>query len=286
MLNNFIKENLEKNNVKNLNQLESVLREICQRIILIGLSQTTFFNYAAFYGETCLRIFHSLNRWSEDLDFQVTSSDGASKINLDDYSVYCKNELESYGLSTSISSKEAYDGGEIIRRYFDISIYDLACEYLKTKSINKEKKISIKLEVSTVYIPKAKYEIKLLASPSFSSVLCFDYSSLFSGKISALLLREWRNRTKGRDYYDYIFYLSHDVKFNMEYLKEKLSYSFKRNMDNIDIVFVRKLLEEKFQETDYKEVINDVKQFLFNEKDIEGLKKEYFIESLNLLECN
>ena len=89
MLNNYIKENLDKNNVRNLNQLESVLREICQRIILIGLSQTTFFNYAAFYGGTCLRIFHSLNRWSEDLDFQVTSSEVASKINLDDYAVYC-----------------------------------------------------------------------------------------------------------------------------------------------------------------------------------------------------
>lgn len=285
MLNNFIKENLDKNNVENLNQLESVLREICQRIILIGLSQTTFFNYAAFYGGTCLRIFHHLNRWSEDLDFQVTSSDGASKINLDEYAVYCKNELESYGLTTTISSKEAYDNGEIRRRYFDVSIYGLASEYLKTKPINKERKISIELEVSTVFIPKAKYEIKLLTSPTFSSVLCFDYSSLFSGKISALLLREWRSRTKGRDYYDYMFYLSHNVKFNMEYLKEKLLYAFKKNMDDIDIADIRKLLEEKFEETDFNEVINDVKQFLFNEKDLAGLRKDYFIESLNLLEC-
>ncbi len=285
MINNYIKENLDKNNVRNLNQLESVLREICQRIILIGLSQTTFFNYAAFYGGTCLRIFHSLNRWSEDLGFQVTSSEAASKINLDDYAVYCKNELESYGLLTTISSKESYDIGEIRRRYFDISIYDLACQYLKTQSINKEKKISIKLEVSTVYIPKAKYEIKLLTSPSFSSVLCFDYSSLFSGKISALLLREWRSRIKGRDYYDYMFYLSHDVKFNMEYLKEKLSYSLNKNMDNIDIVNIKKMLKEKFEETDYNEVINDVRQFLFSEKDINGLRKEFFIESLDVLEC-
>ena len=105
--------------------------------------------------------------------------------------------LESYGLKASIYSKKEYDEGEIRRRYIKIPYYDLANEYFEKISMNKEKVISVKIEISTKYIPGANYEMNLLTSPVFSMIYSFDYSSLFSGKLNALLTRNWRERTKG-----------------------------------------------------------------------------------------
>ena len=105
----------------NLNEFENVLREISQKIILYALSQTSFFKNAAFYGGTCLRIFHNLDRFSEDLDFQVISED--YKLDFDQYMSKCINVLESYGLKATVYTKPDYDKGEVRRRYIKISHY-------------------------------------------------------------------------------------------------------------------------------------------------------------------
>ena len=70
MINNYIFESLKISNPKNLTEFENTLREISQKIILFALAQTSFFKSVAFYGDTCLRIFHGLERFSEDLDFK------------------------------------------------------------------------------------------------------------------------------------------------------------------------------------------------------------------------
>ena len=244
MINNYILESLKLNNPKKLNEFENALREISQKIILYALSQTSFFKNAAFYGGTCLRIFHNLDRFSEDLDFQVISED--FKLDFEQYMSKCINVLESYGLKATVYTKSDYDKGEVRRRYIKISHYDLANEYFGKISMNKEKLISIKIEVSTKYIPGAKYEMKLLNSPMFSNIYCFDYSSLFAGKLNALITRNWRERTKGRDYFDYMFYLSHNVKFNLEYLKNKLKYSLDKDTSKFTIDNIKELLKNKF----------------------------------------
>ena len=200
MINNYILESLKMNNPKNLIEFENVLREISQKIILYALSQTSFFKNVAFYGGTCLRLFHNLDRFSEDLDFQVTSKN--YKLDFDLYMSKCVSVLESYGLKSIVYFKPNYDNGEVRRRYIKISHYDIANEYFDKISMNKDKLVSIKIEVSTIYIPGANYEIKLLNSPMFSNIYCFDYESLFAGKLNALLTRSWRERIKGRDYYD------------------------------------------------------------------------------------
>ena len=147
MINNYILESLKISNPKNLNEFENALREICQKIILYALSQTSFFKNVAFYGGTCLRIFHGLDRFSEDLDFQVTRED--YKLNFDQCMSKCLNVLESYGLKSIVHSKPEYDSCEVRRRYIKISHYDIANEYFGKISMNKEKIVSIKIEVST-----------------------------------------------------------------------------------------------------------------------------------------
>ncbi|MBQ9448539.1 MAG: nucleotidyl transferase AbiEii/AbiGii toxin family protein [Acholeplasmatales bacterium] len=283
MLNNYILESLKLNNPKNLNEFENALREICQKIILYALSQTSFFKNVSFYGGTCLRIFHGLDRFSEDLDFQVISEE--CKLDFNQYMSKCINVLESYGLKATIYSKPDYDIGEVRRRYIKISHYDIANEYFGKISMNKEKLISIKIEVSTNYIPGANYEMKLLNSPTFSNVYCFDYGSLFAGKLNALLTRNWRERTKGRDYFDYMFYLSHNVRFNLEYLKNKLNYSLDKDTSNYNIDNIKELLIEKFKESDFDLIKHDIIPFVSDDYNIDSIDKNMFIASIDYLKC-
>ena len=70
-MNNIIKQMLDKYEPKNINDEINALKEIIQEIVLSGLSRGNFFNDAAFYGGTALRIFYNLDRFSEDLDFAL-----------------------------------------------------------------------------------------------------------------------------------------------------------------------------------------------------------------------
>ena len=283
MINKHILESLKINNPKNLVEFENALREISQRIILYALSETSFFKNVAFYGGTCLRIFHGLDRFSEDLDFQVTTEN--YNLKLDEYMSKCKNMLESYGLKASIYSKKEYDEGEIRRRYIKIPYYDLANEYFEKISTNKEKVISVKIEISTKYIPGANYEMNLLTSPVFSMIYSFDYSSLFSGKLNALLTRNWRERTKGRDYYDYMFYISHNIKFNLDYLKNKLNSSLNIDTSTYTLDIIKNLLKVKFESSDFESIKNDIIPFIDKEYNIDSIDKNMFISSIKYLEC-
>ena len=284
MINNYILESLKISNPTNLIEFENDLREISQKIILSALSKTSFFRHVAFYGGTALRIFHGLMRFSEDLDFQVIEED--FNLNLDECVNVCVNTLLSYGLNASVYSKDDYDKGEMRRRYIKFPYFDIANEYFGNISMNKEKLISIKIEISTKYIDGAQYEMKLLASPVFSNILCFDYSSLFAGKICALLNRSWRERVKGRDYFDYMFYLSHDVSFNLKYLNNKLKYSFNNDTSSFTLDDIKKLLKEKFEVVDFNLVINDILPFVRSRDAIDNINKEMFKASIELLKCN
>ena len=61
----------------------NVEQEVMQRIALAGLHRGGFFQHAAFYGGTCLRIFHNLPRFSEDMDFSLIEK--RDDIHLEDY---------------------------------------------------------------------------------------------------------------------------------------------------------------------------------------------------------
>ncbi len=281
MFNNYILESLKLSNPKNIYEFENAFREISQKIILYALAQTSFFKNVAFYGGTCLRIFHGLDRFSEDLDFQVISED--YKLDFDQYMSKCITVLESYGLKSIVYSKSDYDSGEVRRRYIKISHYDIASEFFGKINMNKEKLLSIKIEVSTVFIPGAKYEMKLLNSPMFSNIYCFNYESLFASKLNALITRNWRERTKGRDYYDYMFYVSHNIKINLDYLKNKLKYSLNKDTSDYTIDDIKELLKERFEQTDFNSLKSDIIPFVNTDYNIDNINKEMFISSLEYL---
>lgn len=106
-------------------------------------------------------------------------------------------------------------------------------------AIPKNSKIKIKFEIDTLPPKGATFETKYRLLPAPYSINVCDEPSLFAGKIHAVIYRSWKSRVKGRDLYDYVFYLSHSSKFNLYYLEEKLresSYINNKTQSTLDLL--------------------------------------------------
>ena len=279
-MNNVIKQMISKYEIKNTNDEINALKEIIQEIVLSGLSRGGFFDKAAFYGGTSLRIFYQLDRFSEDLDFALIIPD--KSFDLSKYFIYIEKELKAYGLNLEIKTKEknidsniasAFVKGDTLEHILKFFHNDENYEY---KHLLRN--IKIKFEVDINPPSGATYidEYKLLPSPH--QVKLYDKESLFAGKIHAILCRNWKFRVKGRDLYDYVFFLSNDTKVNIELIKNKLIESkYIEDNCNFDINMLKELLINKFNEIDYKEAREDVMPFIRNVETLNAWNKDFFI---------
>ena len=120
--------------------------------------------------------------------------------------------------------------------------------------------------------------------PSPYEIQVFDESTLFAGKIHAILCREYKNHVKGRDYYDYLFYIGKKVPFNMKYLENKLKNTGKIAMDEIlSLDRVKEFLRDRFEKVNYNQAIEDVSNFIVQEESLNLWKKEFFLSTLDSL---
>lgn len=187
---------------------EQALREISQEIILAGLGRTDFFACAGFQGGTCLRIFHSLNRFSEDMDFALCEPDVT--FSLAPYLEQVRSEVIAYGYQLEIDDRSK--AGQTMRQAFfkDDSVGKLLRLDYRPRT-GPIRKLRIKLEVDTNPPNGANYEMPVLDYPFPSAVRVHDLPSLFAGKIHALLCRDY---LKGRDWYDFIWYTARKTRIN------------------------------------------------------------------------
>lgn len=285
-MNNIIEQMLYKYDIKNTNDEINALKEIIQEIVLSGLSRGNFFNEAAFYGGTALRIFYNLDRFSEDLDFALLEPNKDFDINK--YFNYIEKELNAYGINLNITAKEKSFDSNITSAFLKGDTLELILKFFPSEEEHKYdyilKKLKIKLEVDINPPMGATYEDKYKLLPSPHQIKLYDKESLFAGKIHAILCRGWNNRVKGRDLYDYIFFLGSDTKVNIELLKNKLIESnFINENDEFDINELQKILISKFEKIDYTKAVEDVKPFIKNIDNLNLWSKEFFIEITNKL---
>lgn len=208
----MIKEWIEEYNPQNEEEILSALREIMQEITLAGLSRTDFFEKAAFYGGTALRIFYGLDRYSEDLDFSLLKPD--SNFSIEPYFKAVLDEFMSLGLTVSIKEKKKTKQTAIDSAFLktetiwqEIVLEDI----IKETGVRSNKTLKIKIEVDRQPPLNFKTEEKLLLRPFSFYVKCFAKPSLFAGKMHALLFRKWKNRVKGRDWYDLEWYIKQGI---------------------------------------------------------------------------
>lgn len=269
---------IEEYHPKNNEEKRNAIKEVMQEIVLCGLSKAGFFKNAAFYGDTALRIFYGLDRFSEDLDFSLLIKD--KDFDLAKYFPILKNTVKSFGLNVEIELKNktkdsnvqsAFLKGDTIEHFLLFYPDDLV------QGINKNEKVKIKFEIDTMPPGLATYEIKFRLLPAPYSVKLYDESSLFSGKIHAMICRLWKSRVKGRDLYDYIFYLSRKTKFNLPHLREKLIDSGFINKDTeITCDDVKEMLINRFNEIDFNDAKNDVIPFIKDSSGLDIWYKEFF----------
>ncbi len=272
---------LSKYQINNIEDKKNAIKEIVQEIVLCGLSRGGFFKEAAFYGGTALRIFYGLDRFSEDLDFSLITQN--PDFDLTKYFQYIENETKSLGLNFNVTEKIKSVDSNIKSAFLKdntkehiLSFYEISED---SKFINKEEAIRIKFEVDINPPIGATYETKFGLLPSPYQVRLYDLQSLFAGKIHACLCRNWKSRVKGRDFYDYIFFLSIGAKVNLENLKAKLVQSKFINEDyDLTIDNLKTLLNERFGNLDIEQAKQDVLPFIKDKTKLDLWSKEFFIE--------
>lgn len=279
-MNNIIEQMLSKYEIKNLNDEINALKEIIQEIVLSGLSRGGFFDESAFYGGTALRIFYNLDRFSEDLDFALLSPN--KDFDISKYFSYVEKELKAYDLNLEVSTRKKNINSNITSAFLKGDTKEHILKFFPGNSNHTYnqtlKDIKIKFEVDINPPLGATYEMRYKLLPSPHQVKLYDKTSLFAGKIHAILCRNWNIRVKGRDLYDYIFFLSNNVKVNVELIRNKLvasKYINENDVFNIDVL--KDMLKSKFSEINYNDAKEDVLPFIRDAESLNMWSKDFFV---------
>ena len=288
-MNSVIETMLGKYNPKNNEERENAAKEIIQEIALAGLSRGGFFEKAAFYGGTCLRIFYGLNRFSEDLDFALLEKD--LDFRLSDYFPSLEREFASYGIEIRAEEKKKAFDSDVQSAFLKGNTLALMMTFFPksedARKIISNQKMKIKFEVDTDNPKGGRTETKFRLLPAPYQVRVFGESTLFAGKIHAIICRNYKNHVKGRDYYDYLFYIGKGSAFNLEYLENKLknTEAIAQN-EKLTLGKVKEMLKARFETVDYESAKEDVSNFINDKSGLILWKKELFLVTLNELKAN
>lgn len=273
----MIKEWIEEYNPQNEEEIFSALREMMQEITLAGLSRTDFFEKAAFYGGTALRIFYGSDRYSEDLDFSLLKPD--PDFSIKPYFKAILDEFKSLGLTVSIREKKQTKQTAIDSAFLkaetiwqEIVLEDI----IKETGVRSNKTLKIKIEIDRQPPLNFKTEEKLLLRPFSFYVKCFTKSSLFAGKMHALLFRKWLNRVKGRDWYDLEWYIKKGIPLDVNHFLTRAKDSKDWPDNTISNEQVIDLLESKIQSVSFSSIKEDVVRFIQNDDVLKIWSPEYF----------
>jgi len=275
----LIEQMLKKYSSETVEDRKNSVKEVIQEIVLCGLSRAGFFDSAVFYGGTALRIFYGLDRFSEDLDFSLMQPN--LNFNLTQYFPMLEKEVRAFGLNFKMEEKEKTFDSNIRSAFLKGNTKEHLLMFYSNNDmqgkISANELIKIKFEVDINPPAYATFERKYRLLPYPYEVGLYDQSSLFAGKIHAVICRGWKNRVKGRDLYDYVFYLSHNAPVNLKHLNERLIQSgFLPAGNQLSIAELKQVLSSRFAEIDYTNAKTDVEPFIKNNRSLALWNKEFF----------
>ena len=254
-------------NPQNAEQRLNAQHQAMQQIVLAGLQKGGFFEHAAFYGGTCLRIFHNLPRFSEDMDFSLTEKNPS--IHLENYFQAIQDVFAFTGKEVVITQKEKLNFGRVESAFLkeDTSAYDIVFQ--------TEKTIKVKIELDTDPPLLFDTKQKLLMRPYSLMVRCFTLPDLFAGKMHALVYRNWKSRVKGRDWYDFEWYIRFNVPLNFKHLQERIREFSGKEVSKEEFM---QLLRERLSTADINQVKQDVLPFVDRPSDLNIWSNDYFLQ--------
>ncbi|KAB7887437.1 nucleotidyl transferase AbiEii/AbiGii toxin family protein [Poseidonibacter ostreae] len=278
--------------ITNESDLINALKEVFQEISLLGLYQGGFFEKAAFYGGTALRILHGLPRFSEDLDFTLLEKN--DDFDIEQYFSSIIDEFEALGIKIDIAKKEKKNFASDISSAFlknGTSIHTLKIEANDLGNIldgiHSGKKLKIKFEVDVNPPLKFQTESKTLLLPKTFNIITMTLPNLYAGKMHAVLCRKWISRVKGRDWFDFEWYVKRNTSLNLEHLQERMYESGDLDKDkNLSEKLFKELMYKRIDELDVDAAVKEVSPFIKNKKGFEFWSKEYFILLTDKIKVN
>ncbi|HRZ96766.1 MAG TPA: nucleotidyl transferase AbiEii/AbiGii toxin family protein [Paludibacter sp.] len=266
---------LSRYEIKTNDDYTNALHEVMQQIALAGLYRGGFFEHAAFYGGTCLRIFHQLERFSEDMDFSLLQPN--KKFMLEDYFQPIINEFTALGREVIINKKEKKNQSNIESAFLkdDTAIYNL--------QFSTERSVKIKLELDINPPLGFSTESRLLLLPYSFMTRCYTMPSLYAGKMHALLFRKWNARVKGRDWYDFEWYVKNNIQLDFTHFCERIRQFESENLEQMTTESFKKLLKEKISNTNMEMIKADVKPFLKDSRQLDIWSTDYFLQLVEMI---
>lgn len=254
------------------NDRKNALYEVMQQVVLSGLYRGGFFKEAAFYGGTCLRIFHGLRRYSEDMDFSLLEKN--PDFTLETYFPAIIEEARLLGRTVTITKKDKRTFGKVESAFLkdNTDVYNL--------TFQTEKTLKIKIEVDTNPPLEFATEQKLLMLPFSFTTRCFTLPDLYAGKMHALTFRAWKNRIKGRDWYDFEWYVRNRVALDFEHLRVRT-----KEFNDIDLTkeLFLELLKERISKADINAVKADVIPYIIDKRELDIWSSDYFQQLADMI---
>ena len=272
-MNQFFENALKRYKINNATDKQNAVYEITQQVVLAGLHRGGFFDRAAFYGGTCLRLFHQLSRFSEDMDFSLLSPDKDFKF--ENYFQPIIDEFDSLGRKVEIKKKDKKTFGRVDSAFLkdNTDIYNIAFQ--------TEKAVKVKIEVDTQPPLLFATEQKPLTIPYTFMVRCFQLPDLYAGKMHALVFRNWKTRVKGRDWYDFEWYVRWRVPLDFKHLQERI-----REFNGVEMSQdeFKAVLKECLSTTNIEDVKKDVRPFLRNAPhELDVWSNDYFLQLADMI---
>ena len=274
----MIKNWLSQYNPRNSADAVQAMREIMQEITLAGLYRGGFYKNAAFYGGTALRIFHGLPRFSEDLDFSLLEKDHS--FNIENYFNAIEDEFKALGCKVVLNKKSKSHNSNIESAFLksDTLISEIVLENILPEITNAiQTSIKIKIEVDTDPPSGFLTEEKLRLQPFSFYVNCYSLPDLFAGKIHALLFRKWKNRVKGRDWFDFEWYVRNGIKLNLSHFQQRAFQSGDWGKSTISAVDFLAVLKQKITASSITNIKQDIAPFIQDQSNLEIWSKDYFM---------
>ena len=245
----------------------NALYEVMQQVALAGLARGGFFQEAAFYGGTCLRLFHGLKRYSEDMDFSLIKKN--PDFQFEKYFPAIIEEARLLGREVTITKKDKRNFGRVESAFLKdtTDVYNI--------NFQTERSLRIKIEVDTNPPLSFATEQRLMVQPYSFMVQCMTLPCLFAGKMHALVYRQWKNRVKGRDWYDFEWYVRWNHPLNWAHLHERIVEFSGKECTKAEFL---DLLHHRLATTDINQVKADVLPFVHHPQELDIWSNDYFLQ--------
>lgn len=263
---------LRQHDLSTVDSQRNATYEVMQQVVLSGLYRGGFFKEAAFYGGTCLRIFHNLGRYSEDMDFSLLEKN--PDFHFEEYFPAIIEEAKLLGREITITKKDKKNFSKVESAFLkdNTDMYNL--------SFQTEKNLKIKIEVDKEPPVGFNTEQKLLMLPFSFQTRCMTLPSLYAGKLHALIFRSWKNRIKGRDWYDFEWYVRHKVSLDFKHLQVRAK-EFNALELTKELFFEK--LRERLATADIAMVKQDVEPFIIDKRELDIWSNEYFLQLSDMI---